>query len=127
MSYSLTSIISKEYVLIKIEGTWPTQKNDVNDLITQIYDIWEKEKKKYALIDIENIHDTPSIVSDYYTAKLFVDAGFRNINKIAVLDKIQRQKANRFFETTSTNQGMQLHFFYSGKEEAINWFAQENI
>ncbi len=123
MSYTLTCSSTEDYLRIRIDGTWPCEKPE--DIMSDIFNHWAKHHNLVLLIDIRNMEDTPSIHGDYENAKRFVDAGFSQGRRIAVLDKLYRHKANDFFETTAINRGLLFQFFYGDEQEAIDWLQKK--
>ena len=67
------------------------------------------------------MEDSPDVIGDYDNVKLFINAGFNLIPRIAVLDNEGRRQANDFFETAAHNRGLRFRFFYADEQEAINW------
>jgi len=119
MSYVLTCSSTEGYLRIRVSGIWPSKKPE--DIIADIYNLWTEHQNQPLMIDIRIMEDSPSVFSDYENAKLFANAGFYLIKRIAVLDDVGRREANNFFETTAHNRGMRFRFFYSDEQEAISW------
>ncbi len=119
MSYELTCVAFEGYVRIRVDGIWPS--DTPQSIIADIYDVWAKHRELALLLDLRHMRDIPTVLVDYETVKLFVNVGFREIDTIAVLDRADRETANKFFETAAFNQGLRIQFFYVSEQEAINW------
>ena len=120
MSYTLTCLSEDGYLRINVDG----EKQE--DLIIELFYLWDKHQSQLLLIDIRSLKDTPSVVGDYYDAKCFADVGFTRVRQIAILDTPDRHKSNHFFETTANNRGLTVRFFYAEEHEAINWLLPED-
>ena len=70
--------------------------------------------------------DIPTLIGDYHTVESFTNAGFRQIGRIAVLDTLDHEEANRFLETTAFNRGFYIQFFYASEQEAVNWLLTKS-
>ena len=125
MTYDLKYETYPDYLLICIKGKWPSRQPQ--RIINAIKEILADHTKQALLIDIRNMSDAPDTARDYYEAKMFADAGFWKIRRIAVLDGLPRKKANDFFEITAYNRGLRFRFFYAGEKEAINWLKSTLI
>jgi hypothetical protein len=55
--------------------------------------------------------NTPTVLSDYQNDAHFIKADFHRVRRIAVLDDLNRQAANQFFESTAANRGLRFRFF----------------
>ena len=119
MSYELTCVAFEGYVRIRVDGIWPSDAPQ--SIIAEIYDVWAKHRELALLLDLRYMRDIPTVSRDYETVKLFVKAGFQEIGTIAVLDRTDRETANKFFETAASNQSLRIQFFYTSEQEAINW------
>lgn len=120
-SDSLTFSICEDFLCIRIDGKWPSGKPV--DFVNSIYKLWEAQAKRKLLIDIRHMDDTPSVLSDFWDAKIFAEAGFCRVGKVSILDNLDRQKMNAFFETTASNRGLQFRFFYDDEQEALAWLS----
>ena len=109
MSYKLTCSSAEDYVSIRVDGAWPAERSE--DIIVGMHNLWAKHHKRGLLIDIRNMEDTPSVFSDYENAARFAEADFQRVRRIAVLDDLNRQAANQFFESTAANRGLRFRFF----------------
>jgi hypothetical protein len=123
MSYKLTCSSAEDYVNILVDGTWPAERPE--EIIVDMYNLWAKHHQRNLLIDVRNMEETPSVVRDYHNVSHFAEANFHRIRRIAVLDNLNRQKANDFFETTAANRGLRFRFFYADEQEAISWLLSE--
>ena len=124
MSYELTCAVFERYVRILVDGVWPS--DNPRRILVGIYDAWAKHRERALLIDLRQMRDIPTVIGDYETAEFFGNAGFREIGRIAVLDTMDREKANKFLETAALNRGISIRFFYASEKEAINWILMES-
>ncbi len=118
----LTCSVFDGYVLIHIDGSWPSQPNK---LIEEIYNFWEKAQQNNLLLDLREMQGKPTLAGDYFDAKVFEEIGFKNICKIAVIDQIKRKDDNDFFELTASNRGLKFRFFYENEQKAIDWLRTQ--
>ncbi len=123
MSYELTCVAFEGYVRIRVDGIWPS--DTPQSAIADIYDVWAKTRQPALLLDIRHMRDIPTVFRDYENVKLFAIAGFGKIYTIAVLDRMDREAANKFFEDAAHNQGLRFQFFYANEQEAINWLLEK--
>ena len=119
MNYSIQCSESENHVRIFVDGTWPADNPE--KIIIEMYDFWAKHQKPYLLIDIRNMEDKPSVLSDYEDAERFAKNRFYLVRRVAVLDNQNRKESNDFFETTAANRGLRIKFFYTAESDAINW------
>ncbi len=124
MSYELTCVVFEGYVRISVDGFWPS--DEPRRIIVDIYEAWAKDRERALLLDVRHMSDIPTVISDYDTAELLENVGLREIGPIAVLDTLDREKANKFLETTALNRGLRIQFFYASEQEAINWLLPES-
>ncbi len=126
MSYELTCVAFEGYVRIRVDGVWPSDMPQ--SIIADIYDVWAKHRELALLLDIRHMREDapPKVFEDFETVKLFVKAGFQEIGTMAVLDRTDRETANKFFETAASNQSLRVQFFYASEQEAINWLLEKS-
>ena len=124
MSYELTCVVFEGYVRILVDGVWPS--DDPRRILVNIYDTWAKHRERALILNLRHMRDFPNVFDDYNTVDDFVNVGFREIGPIAVLDTLDREEANKFFETTAFNRGVTFRFFYDSEQEAINWLLPES-
>jgi hypothetical protein len=96
--------------------------------MVDIYDTWAKHRERALLLDLRDMRESPTVFDDYVNADLLVNVGWREIGPIAVLDTLEREKANKFLEMTASNRGLriQCQFFYASEQEAINWLLEKS-
>lgn len=123
MSYSLESIISGDCLKIRITGAWPHECPD--RILAEIKQLWENDQHP-LLLDIRELIDDPTVIQDYELAKLMSEQKFWDIGPIAFLDTTERTSANHFLETTANNRALQIKFFYTEEQAAVNWLLQSN-
>ena len=119
MSYTLDHLSIQGCLRIRVEGTWPYEKQE--HIMGDILALWEANNKPPVYIDIRSMEDTPSILGDYEVAERLSEFGFWRMGRIAVLDSPSRRSANDFFETTTYNRGLCFRFFYDNEQEAVDW------
>ena len=124
MSYALTCSSTEDYLRVRIDGTWPSEKPE--GIISDIFNHWAKHHDIALFIDIRKMKGTPSVLGDYKEAEVFADTGFCQVGRIAVLDKLGRREADNFFEATAFNRGLQFKFFYGDEQEAIDWLEKKS-
>jgi len=122
MNYTLQCSESKNHLRISVDGTWPAENTE--KIISEMHELWAKHQKPYLLIDIRNMKDKPSVLSDYKDAARFAKNKFYMVHRIAVMDNHNRKEANDFFETTAYNRGLRIRFFYADDHQAIDWLNQ---
>ena len=124
MSYELTCVVFEGYVRIRVDGFWPSDKP--RRIIVDIYEAWAKHRDRALLIDVRHMSEIPTVISDYENVELFEKVGLREIGPIAVLDTLDREKANKFLEIAAFNRGLRIQFFYASEQEAINWLLEKS-
>ena len=107
---------------IIVDGSWPSKPGK---LIEDIRNLWTRQPGKQLILDIRSMEGPSTIVGDYEDVKRFFDAGFRKLGKVAILDKLYRQKDNDFFEIAANNRGLNFRFFYGDEKDAIDWLNLE--
>lgn len=117
--HTIESTPFDNYLYIIIWGEWMPDNSDA--IIDEIFNLIVVHGKPSLLIDIRKMTGGSSVVEDFNDAKRFFELEFWRLNKIAVLDKIDRKKENDFFETAAANRGVRFIFFYEDKQEAIDW------
>lgn len=121
MEYELSSTVFENHVCVCIKGRWPAEQQE--KIVVEIYNAWAANPRRGLLIDIRGMHDIPQAYLDYQTGRFFEAAGFRNIGRIAILDKPDRRDANKFLKITAYNRGVHLYFFYGDDQEVIDWLG----
>lgn len=122
MNHTFTCSKEEGFLRIKIEGEW--QKNKPDEIINGIKELSEHYTCSTLLIDIKKMKPIDSILQDYYNAKLFAKADFKEFDRIAIFDIKDRCKANDFIMATKGSNYSDLQFFYEDEQEAIDWLLQ---
>jgi len=126
MSYTVKVTPMDGYCCAKIEGVWPQKDSQAQaSLLARILAEWKSDSQPGLIIDVRSMQDTPSVLEDYETAKIFFDSEFYRIGPVAVLDHPERKSANVFLENAAHNRGIMLRFFYDGRQEAIDWISTQ--
>jgi hypothetical protein len=123
MSYELSFSEIDDYLLVRIEGTWP--RGQPKKIINDVADLSYRHPGLPLLIDIRSMETRELIGQDFFEVKLMAEAGFWRFGRIAVLDILTQQKSNDFFETIAFNRGLTVRFFYSDEQDAIDWLLSE--
>jgi hypothetical protein len=122
MEYTLRCSSAADCLLIGVDGSWPSKPENI---IEDIRNLWAKQPGQRLVLDIRSMEGPPSILGDFEDINHFIDAGFRKLGRVAILDNPDRQKDNDFFETAANNRGLSFRFFYGDEKDAINWLLPE--
>ncbi len=122
MEYILRCSSASGCLRISVDGSWPSKPENI---IEDIRNLWTRQPGQQLILDIRSMEGPPSIVGDFEDVNHFIDAGFRKLGRVAILDKPDREKDNDFFETAANNRGLSFRFFYGDEKDAINWLFPE--
>ncbi len=119
MSYRIIKSSMENYLRILIEGEWP--EINPRKLMDEIFNTWQNNNMLPLLIDVREMSFNPIATNDYIDVQKFEAAGFIQLGRIAVIDKLDRKFYNDAFESWATLQGLKFKFFYTDEKNAIKW------
>jgi len=108
----------KEYLIVRFGDIW--SKETGYKVIEEIKQECEKAGLHRLLFDQRQHTDGSSIFSDFTLAEKVVEEAQKiKLDNIAVLSFPKFQKSDSFFENVATNRGLNIKYFYSTEEEAL--------
>lgn len=113
----------KDYLLVRFGDIW--SKETGYQVIEEIKLVCKKSGLRRILFDQRQHTEGSSIFSDFTIAeKVAEDAQKINMESIAVLSLSKFQKNDSFFENVAANRGLNIKYFYSTEEEALQWLLE---
>jgi len=121
VAFSIESSVSTAHVTVRVVGDWTPESTD--QILKCVMTKWLEHREKPLLVDVRETSTEPSVTDDWFKAEALVNAGFRRIPRIAVVDAISRRGANDFFATAAVNRGVRLRCFYGDLKDAEDWLV----
>jgi len=113
----------KDYLLVRFGDIWSGETG--YKVIEEIKQECEKSGLYRILFDQRQHTEDSSIFSEFNLAeKVAEEAEKINLEGIAILSLPKFQKNDSFFENVATNRGMNIKYFYSTEEEALQWLLE---
>jgi hypothetical protein len=118
LNYQVELIVEKDYLKGTVSGRQTFIDNE--NLVLMLLEKCVELRLNKVLLDMTGMVGQPGTFSDFQLANFAVEKGLPEIKKVALVAAPENFKHTQFFETVSSNRGLNVRAFVD-MDEALAW------